>query len=51
MKIRKVTVIALMALFGLVFTACHEEEVIPGTDNVLNTEGNNDGHTLGPEDD
>ncbi|MBL6445888.1 hypothetical protein JMN32_06190 [Fulvivirga sp. 29W222] len=51
MKIRKVTVIALMALFGLAFTACQEEEIIPSTNNVLNTEGNNDGHDLGPEDD
>lgn len=51
MKIRKVTAITLVALFGLAFNACQEEEVIPGTDNVLNTEGNNDGHDLGPEDD
>ena len=50
MKIRKVTVIALMALFGLAFTACHEEEVSPDSDNVLHTEGVNEGHDHGPED-
>ena len=51
MKIRKVTVIALMTIFSLTFTACQEEEIAPGTDNVLNTEGVNEGHVLGPEDD
>ncbi|GAA0191944.1 hypothetical protein GCM10009122_54610 [Fulvivirga kasyanovii] len=50
MKIRKVTVIALMAIFGLAFTSCQENEINPVNDQVLNTEGN-DGHELGPEDD
>ncbi|MBL6447893.1 hypothetical protein JMN32_16360 [Fulvivirga sp. 29W222] len=39
MKIRKVTVVALMALFGLAFTACQEDEVIPSDDQLLKTEG------------
>lgn len=49
MKIRKVTVIALMALFGLVFTACQEGEINPANDQLLKTEGN-EGEVNGPED-
>ncbi|GAA0191919.1 hypothetical protein GCM10009122_54580 [Fulvivirga kasyanovii] len=39
MKIRKVTAITLVALFGLAFTACHEEEINPAHDQLLRTEG------------
>ncbi|MBL6447896.1 hypothetical protein JMN32_16375, partial [Fulvivirga sp. 29W222] len=46
---RKVTVVALMALFGLAFTACQEEEVGPSDDQLLETEGN-EGEVNGPED-
>lgn len=49
MKIRKVTVIALMAIFGLAFTACQEEDVNPSDDHTLKTEGN-EGEVNGPED-
>ena len=48
MKIRKVTVIALMALFGLVFTACQEDEINPVNDQLLRTEGDK-GDESGPE--
>ncbi|MBL6445884.1 hypothetical protein JMN32_06170 [Fulvivirga sp. 29W222] len=50
MKIRIIAVIVLMSLFVLTFTACQEEEVIPASDHVLNTEGVNEGHDHGPED-
>ena len=49
MKIKKVTVIALMAIFGLVFTACQEGEINPANDQLLKTEGN-EGEVNGPED-
>lgn len=51
MNIRKIALIALLGMFGLTFTACQEEEIVPGTDNTLNTEGVREGHDLGPEDD
>ncbi|MBL6445885.1 hypothetical protein JMN32_06175 [Fulvivirga sp. 29W222] len=47
MKIRKITVVALMALFGLAFTACQEEEVGPSNDQLLETEGDK-GDESGP---
>ncbi|MBL6447285.1 hypothetical protein JMN32_13280 [Fulvivirga sp. 29W222] len=46
MKIRKIALIAMLGLFGLTFTSCQEEEIVP--DNVLNTEGVNEGHDEGP---
>ncbi|MBL6448962.1 hypothetical protein JMN32_21810 [Fulvivirga sp. 29W222] len=51
MKIKKIALIAVLGMFGLTFTSCQEEEIIPDTDNVLNTEGVNEGHDQGPEDD
>ncbi|MBL6448418.1 hypothetical protein JMN32_19045 [Fulvivirga sp. 29W222] len=50
MKIKKVVLIAMLGMFGLTFTACQEEEIVPGTDNVLNTEGVNEGHSNDPDD-
>ena len=54
MKIRKIALIAMLGvfgMFGLTFTSCQEEEIVPDTDKALNTEGVNEGHTQGPEDD
>ena len=48
MKIKKIALIAMLGMFGLTFTACQEEEIVPGADNVLNTEGANEGHDEGP---
>ncbi|GAA0191913.1 hypothetical protein GCM10009122_54570 [Fulvivirga kasyanovii] len=48
MKIRTVTVITLVALFGLAFSACQEGEINPVNDQLLKTEGN-EGEVNGPE--
>ena len=50
MKIRKIALIAMLGMFVLAFTSCQEEEIVPDTDNVLNTEGVNEGHDEGPGD-
>ena len=39
MKIKKITLFCLVGFFGLIFTACQEEDVKPTNDHVLKTEG------------